>query len=85
MEHISSTNTENSVLQLSIAGIGKFTLVIQNKDDHFIQFEPHGNAEMKRMLKESQRQYERQFECNTYIRIIHLEQGVNLTKAYCHK
>ncbi|SFE99424.1 hypothetical protein SAMN05192532_10867 [Alteribacillus iranensis] len=85
MEHISNMNTENSVFQLSIPGKGKFTLVIRNKDDHFIQFEPDGNAEMKRMLKESQRQYERRFECITYIRILHLEQGVNLTKAYCHK
>ena len=58
MEHISNMNSDNSVFQFSIPGKGKFTLVLQEEDEHSIQFEAEKNVELKRMLKESQEQYE---------------------------
>ncbi|MBM7571334.1 hypothetical protein [Aquibacillus albus] len=59
MKYISNMNSDNSVLQFSIPGKGKFTLVLQEEDDEkTIQFEAEENPELKRMLKESQEQYE---------------------------
>lgn len=59
MEYILSMNTDNSVLQFSIPGKGKFTLVLQEEDDEkSIQFEVEESPELKRMIKESQQQYE---------------------------
>ncbi|WP_346427656.1 hypothetical protein [Gracilibacillus sp. YIM 98692] len=46
------------VFQFSIPGKGKFTLVLQEEDDQSIKFEAEENPELKRMLKESQEQYE---------------------------
>ena len=59
MKYISNMNSDNSVFQFSIPGKGKFTLVLQEEDDeNSIQFEAEENPELKRMLKESQEQYE---------------------------
>lgn len=58
MKHISNMNSDNSVFQFSIPGKGKFTLVLQEEDEKSIQFEAEENPELKRMLKESQEQYE---------------------------
>ncbi|WP_100407757.1 hypothetical protein [Bacillus solitudinis] len=59
MKYISNMNSENSVIQFSIPGKGKFTLVLQEEDDEkSIQVEAEENPELKRMLKESQEQYE---------------------------
>ncbi|MGO4890682.1 hypothetical protein ACJ2A9_23370 [Anaerobacillus sp. MEB173] len=60
MKYIENMNSDNSVLQFSIPGKGKFTLVLQEEDDDekSIQFETEENPELKRMLKESQEQYE---------------------------
>jgi hypothetical protein len=58
MKYISTMNSENSVFQFSIPGKGKFTLVLQEEDEQSIQFETEENPELKRMLKESQEQYD---------------------------
>jgi hypothetical protein len=59
MKYIENMNSDNSVFQFSIPGKGKFTLVLQEEDDEkSIQFEADGNPKLKRMLKESQEQYE---------------------------
>ncbi|WP_417898754.1 hypothetical protein ABN702_22220 [Bacillus haimaensis] len=58
MEYISNMNSANSVLQFSIPGKGKFTLVLQEEDDLTIKSEAEENSELQRMLKESQEQYE---------------------------
>ncbi|SEN01806.1 hypothetical protein SAMN05192533_10863 [Mesobacillus persicus] len=58
MNYISKMNSDNSVFQFSIPGKGKFTLVLQEEDEKSIQFEAEENPELKRMLKESQEQYE---------------------------
>ncbi len=57
MKYISNMNSDNSVFQFSIPGKGKFTLVLQEEDEKTIQFEADENPELKRMLKESQEQY----------------------------
>ena len=59
MKYIENMNSENSVLQFSIPGKGKFTLVLQEDEEKkSIQFEAEENPELKRMLKESVEQYE---------------------------
>ncbi|MDT8860374.1 hypothetical protein N0O92_09020 [Alkalihalobacillus sp. MEB130] len=59
MKYIENMNSDNSVLQFSIPGKGKFTLVLQEDDDKkSIQSEAEENPELKRMLKESVEQYE---------------------------
>ncbi|WP_421385463.1 hypothetical protein ACOJQI_11580 [Bacillus salacetis] len=58
MKNISEMNSENSVIQFSIPGKGKFTLVLQEEDKKTIKTETEENAELKRMLRESQEQYE---------------------------
>ncbi|MBU8907474.1 hypothetical protein [Desertibacillus haloalkaliphilus] len=60
MKYIENMNSDNSVLQFSIPGKGKFTLVLQEEDDDkkSIQSETEENPELKRMLKESVGQYE---------------------------
>ncbi|WP_407270388.1 hypothetical protein [Radiobacillus sp. PE A8.2] len=58
MKYISNMNSDNSVFQFSIPGKGKFTLVLQEEDEKSLQFEAEANLELKRMLKESQEQYE---------------------------
>lgn len=51
-------NSDNSIFQFSRPGKGRFTLVLQEEDEQFIQSEAKKNPELKRMLKESQEQYE---------------------------
>jgi hypothetical protein len=58
MKYISNMNRDNSVFQFSIPGKGKFTLVLQEEDEQSINFDAEENPELKRMLKESQEQYE---------------------------
>lgn len=58
MKYIANMNSENSVVQFSIPGKGKFTLVLQEEDEKSINSEAEENPELKRMLKESQEQYE---------------------------
>ncbi|WP_331000866.1 hypothetical protein [Radiobacillus kanasensis] len=58
MKYISNMDSDNSVVQFTIPGKGKFTLVLQEEDEQTIKFEAENNPELKRMLKESQEQYE---------------------------
>ncbi|WP_336296612.1 hypothetical protein [Bacillus pinisoli] len=58
MKYISKMNSDNSVFQFSIPGKGRFTLVLQEEDEKSIHMEADENPELKRMLKESQEQYE---------------------------
>lgn len=58
MKQIENMNSDNSVFQFSIPGKGKFTLVLQEEDEKSIQFEADENPELRRMLKESQEQYD---------------------------
>lgn len=57
MNHSANMNSENSVIQLSIPGKGKFTLALQEDDEKSIKVEAKENLELKRMLKESMEQY----------------------------
>jgi hypothetical protein len=59
MKNISKMNSENSVIQFSIPGKGKFTLVLQEEDEKTIISETEEHPELKHMLKESQDQYEK--------------------------
>ncbi|MGM0846518.1 MAG: hypothetical protein ACQEUT_16200 [Bacillota bacterium] len=58
MKYIENMSSDNSVFQFSIPGKGKFTLVLQEEDEKSIQFEADENPELRRMLKESQEQYD---------------------------
>ncbi|MCT2538224.1 hypothetical protein NC661_10670 [Aquibacillus koreensis] len=58
MKYISTMNSDNSIFQFSIPGKGMSTLVLQEDDEKSIQFEAEENPELKRMLKESQEQFE---------------------------
>ncbi len=58
MKYIYNMNSENSVVQFSIPGKGKFTLVLQEDDEQSIKVEAEQNPKLKRMLKESMEQYE---------------------------
>jgi hypothetical protein len=57
MNYISNMNRENSVVQFSIPGKGKFTLVLQEEDDQSIQADAEANPELQRMILEGQEQY----------------------------
>ncbi|MGD6801966.1 hypothetical protein ACQCVK_06390 [Rossellomorea vietnamensis] len=57
MKEIENMSSDNSVFQFSIPGKGKFTLVLQ-EEEKSIQFEADENLELRRMLKESQEQYD---------------------------
>ncbi|ENH96086.1 hypothetical protein J416_12814 [Gracilibacillus halophilus YIM-C55.5] len=66
MKYIEKMNSDNSVFQFSMPGKGKFTLVLQEEDDEkSIQFEVDKNPELKRMLKESQEQYDTERSMST--------------------
>ncbi|WP_100009797.1 hypothetical protein [Lentibacillus sediminis] len=57
MERISNMDRDNSVLQFSIPGKGKFTLVLQEETETTIAEGVENNSELKQMIKESQQQY----------------------------
>ncbi|QGH35667.1 hypothetical protein GI584_17125 [Gracilibacillus salitolerans] len=56
MKCISDMDSENSVLQFTIPGKGKFTLVLQ-EEERSIKSEADENPELEQMLKESKQQY----------------------------
>lgn len=56
MKHISDMDRNNSVLQFTIPGKGKFTLVFQEDEDS-IETDIEKNPTLKQMIKESQREY----------------------------
>ncbi|NRF92353.1 hypothetical protein HQN89_15180 [Paenibacillus frigoriresistens] len=57
METIISMNSEHSVRQFLIPGIGKFTVVLQEEDHLSISSEVKANPELKRMVDESREEY----------------------------
>jgi hypothetical protein len=59
MNYISNMNRENSIVQFSIPGKGKFTLVLQEEDDQSIKADAEANPELQRMIIESQEQYKK--------------------------
>lgn len=59
MKYILSMDRENSVIQFSIPGKGRFTLVLQEEDEQSIKSDIEENPELEQMIKESQMQYKK--------------------------
>ena len=57
MKHISNMNRDNSVLQFSIPGKGKFTLVLQEEDEESILADVEKIPELKQMIHDSLSEY----------------------------
>ncbi|MGJ7922238.1 hypothetical protein [Neobacillus sp. LXY-4] len=58
MKYIQSMDRDNSVVQFSIPGKGRFTLVFQ-EDDNSIKSEVDANPELEIMINESRKQYKK--------------------------
>lgn len=54
---IVNMNQDNSVLQFSILGKGKFTLVLQEEAEQSIKSDSDNNPQLKKMIQESRIQY----------------------------
>jgi hypothetical protein len=65
MKYISKMDRENSVVQFSIPGKGRFTLVLQEEDEQSIRADVEANPELEIMIKESQEQYKKGFGMST--------------------
>ncbi|MDC3416681.1 hypothetical protein [Aquibacillus salsiterrae] len=59
MKYINEMNSDNSVVQFSIPGKGKFTLVLQEEDEQSIKSDVEKNPQLERMFKESEEQYKK--------------------------
>jgi hypothetical protein len=57
MKYINNMDRENSVVQFSIPGKGRFTLVLQEEDDHSIEADVKKHPQLEIMFKESAEQY----------------------------
>lgn len=57
MNHIKKMDHDNSVLQFTIQGKGKFTLVLQEIDDSSIKSDTEKNPQLKQMIEESKKAY----------------------------
>lgn len=57
MEHIANMNRDHSVIQFSIPGKGKFTLVLQEEAEQSIEEDVERNPHLKQMIQESQQEY----------------------------
>ncbi|WML52415.1 hypothetical protein RCG17_24040 [Neobacillus sp. PS3-12] len=57
MRYINNMDRENSVVQFSIPGKGRFTLVLQEEDDHSIEADVKKQPQLEIMFKESAEQY----------------------------
>jgi hypothetical protein len=57
MKYIEQMNRDHSVIQFSIQGKGKFTLVLQEEDEPSIEEDIEKNPHLKQMVQESQRDY----------------------------
>jgi replication-associated recombination protein RarA len=57
MKRIANMDRVNSVIQFSIPGKGKFTLVLQEEDENSIKADAEKNSHLKQMIEESQREY----------------------------
>lgn len=65
MKYILSMDRENSVVQFSIPGKGRFTLVLQEEDEQSIKSDIEANPELEIMIKESQKQYKKGYGMST--------------------
>lgn len=65
MKFISVMDRENSVVQFSIPGKGKFTLVLQEEEERTIKADASANPELEEMIKKSQRQYKQGYGMST--------------------
>lgn len=59
MKYINNMDSKNSVVQFSIPGKGRFTLVLQEEDDQSIKADVEKNPQLEFMFKESEEQYKR--------------------------
>jgi hypothetical protein len=59
MEHISNMDRDNSVLQFSIPGKGKFTLVLQEEAEQSIEADIERNPYLGKMIQESLNEYKK--------------------------
>ncbi|WP_066299343.1 hypothetical protein [Bacillus sp. FJAT-29937] len=57
MKFIDDMDRENSVMQFSIPGKGRFTLVLQEEDEQSIYADVKKNPQLEWMFKESEEQY----------------------------
>ena len=57
MKYIDGMDRENSVMQFSIPGKGRFTLVLQEEDEQSIYADVNKNPQLDLMFKESKEQY----------------------------
>lgn len=57
MKHIANMNRDHSVIQFSIPGKGKFTLVLQEESEQSIEEDVERNPHLKQMIHEGQREY----------------------------
>lgn len=57
MKYINNMDSENSVVQFSIPGKGKFALVLQEEENQSIKADVEKNPQLELMLKESEEQY----------------------------
>jgi hypothetical protein len=57
MKYINNMDSENSVVQFSIPGKGRFTLVLQEEDDQSIKADVEKHPQLEFMFKESEEQY----------------------------
>lgn len=65
MNYISNMNRENSVIQFSIPGKGKFTLVLQEEDVQSIKADVGVNPALEHMFKKGEEQYKNGFGITT--------------------
>lgn len=59
MNCIENMDRNNSVLQFSIPGKGKFTIVLQEEDENSIKFDVERNPQLKQMIKEGRGEYKK--------------------------
>ena len=57
MKDINNMDGENSVIQFSIPGKGRFILVLQEEDDQSIEADVKNNPQLEIMFKESTEEY----------------------------
>lgn len=57
LKYIDKMDRENSVVQFSIPGKGRFTLVLQEEDEKTIYDDVKKNPQLEIMFKESEEQY----------------------------
>ncbi|QED46890.1 hypothetical protein [Cytobacillus dafuensis] len=57
VKYIDDIDRENSVVQFSIPGKGRFTIVLQEEDEQSIYADVNKNPQLELMFKESEEQY----------------------------